>query len=53
MSRTELIPTITRRRVLMDKIMSDLILVAVVLAVSALHVILADTLIKGLTIMSL
>jgi phosphate transport system permease protein len=53
MNRTELIPTVSRSRVLIDKIMSVLIVVAVVIAVGALLVILADTLIKGLPVMSL
>jgi phosphate transport system permease protein len=53
MSRTELIPTVTRRRVIMDKFMSILIVAAVIIAVGALLIILADTLIKGIPVMSL
>jgi phosphate transport system permease protein len=53
MSRTVLIPNISRGRRLLDKIMTVLIMVAVALAVGALVLILADTVIQGLPVMSL
>jgi phosphate transport system permease protein len=53
MSRTALIPRVSRSRMLVDKIMSALIILAVVLAIGALVLILADTVYQGLPVMSL
>jgi phosphate transport system permease protein len=51
MTTTQL-PAVTRSRALTDKIMSVLIVVAVVIAVGALLVIVADIMIKGLPVLS-
>ena len=53
MSRTEPRPTLSRSRALTDKIMSVLIVAAVVIAVGALVTIVADIIIKGLPVLSL
>jgi phosphate transport system permease protein len=52
MSRTELIPTVTRRRVITDKIMSGLIIASVLVALGFLAVILIDTVIQGLPVIN-
>ena len=53
MSRTVLIPTVSRRRMIVDKMMSALIIATVVIAVAALVLILADTVIQGLPVINL
>lgn len=52
MSGARPVAAVSRTRMLTDKIMSVLILVAVVLAVGALLVVLGDTLIRGLPVLS-
>ncbi len=52
-SETHGLPTIARRRVIMDKLMTSLIVVGVILAVASLVVILADTFIRGAPALSL
>ena len=53
MSRTELRPFLSRSRALTDKVMSVLIAAAVVIAVGALIVIVADIIVKGLPVISI
>ena len=53
MSRTVLIPGVSRGRVLLDRIMSALIILSVIIAIGALLLILGDTIYQGLPVISI